>query len=77
MDKKADKSVHETANALANCYNNKFGGAERVFIAKDPVPVYWGHVSVLDADLVSLFASVCSFLILSQVLLVTFPFRSA
>ncbi len=46
--------VHEAASGLARCYNTHFGEG-RVFVIRNPISVYWGHISVLDADLVKIF----------------------
>ncbi len=43
--------MHEAASGLARCYNSRFGEG-RVFVIRNPISVYWGHISVLDADLV-------------------------
>ncbi len=61
VDQKAPQEIHDTVEALVGCYNQKFnsdnnedGGGDRVFVIKNPISVYWGHISVLDADLVFL-----------------------
>ncbi len=54
VDQKAPRRVHSAARALADCYNLRFGPG-RVDVVRNPIPVYWGHISVLDADLVRTF----------------------
>jgi hypothetical protein len=52
VDQKAPRRVHDSVEALTSCYNKKFG-AGRIFVIRNPISVFWGHISVLDADLVS------------------------
>jgi len=51
VDQKAPKRLHDSVDSLAACYNHKFGHG-KVFVIRNPISVYWGHISVLDADLV-------------------------
>ena len=37
-------------NRLVQCYKQKFPLAN-IFVVKKPIPVYWGHISVLEADM--------------------------
>ena len=38
---------------MVQCYNKLFG-TENVFLADYPIAVYWGHVSLLEMDLICL-----------------------
>ena len=42
--------VKKAVTRLVRCYRRRFPGA-RIFLAESPLAVYWGHMSVLDADL--------------------------
>jgi hypothetical protein len=50
---KADGVTREAAESLVGCYRKKYPDyPDSIFFAEDPVSVFWGHMSVLDADLV-------------------------
>ena len=53
VDLKAPLRVHEAVAALASCYNRRFG-AGKIEVIRNPRPVFWGHISVLAADLACL-----------------------
>ena len=47
MDPKASESTKKAIAAVIECYKLKYPKAS-IFMAADPVPVYWGHFSVLE-----------------------------
>ena len=53
VDPKASQEIKNTVNSLVQCYNQKFPETT-MFVARYPVPVFWCHGSVLEADLVCL-----------------------
>lgn len=53
VDPKASPQIKNTVNSIVKCYNEKFPETN-LFVAKYPVPVYWCHGSVLEADLICL-----------------------
>ena len=53
VDYKAPPSVHSAVRSLVDCYNARFANSD-LFIVKRPLSVYWGHITVLDADLMCL-----------------------
>ena len=42
--------IHRAVRQLADCYNTRFR-TSNVFVLPRPVAVTWGHISVLQADL--------------------------
>lgn len=50
VDAKAPDEVQAAIMGIVKCYNYKFKKAN-VFVAKHSIPVFWGHHSVLDIDL--------------------------
>lgn len=42
--------IHETVEAMVQCYQQEFPDTTMIVI-KRPIAVYWGSMSVLDADL--------------------------
>ena len=53
MDQKAPSRVHNSVRSLVSCYNKRFGDG-KLFTIRNPQSIFWGHISVLDADLVCL-----------------------
>lgn len=53
VDPKASPEVHEAVSGLVGCYQRRFPST-RLFLARDPVPVFWARGSVLEADMVCL-----------------------
>ena len=47
VDPKASESTKRAIEAVIKCYKHKYPEAS-IFMAADPVPVYWGHFSVLE-----------------------------
>ena len=45
--------VFEAVNRLVQCYKKQFPESN-IFVVKRPIAVYWGHISVLEADLICL-----------------------
>lgn len=57
VDLKAPSIVQEAVDSLIKCYNQKFYGSNEhmnLFAYKFPMPVWWGHISILEADLACL-----------------------
>ncbi|TRY61224.1 hypothetical protein TCAL_10076 [Tigriopus californicus] len=50
IDAKASDEVQSAILGIVKCYNYRFKKAN-VFVAKHSIPVFWGHHSVLDIDL--------------------------
>ncbi len=50
VDLKAPEEIHKTVQALVNCYASK-SETGSIFVHPNPIAVYWGEFSVLDADL--------------------------
>ena len=51
VDKKASAAVRRTVETIVNCYQSKFS-TDSIFIAEESIPVFWGHMSVLEADFI-------------------------
>ena len=47
VDPKASARTKEAVAAVVRCYNEKYPQTT-IFTAPDPVPVWWGHYSVLE-----------------------------
>ena len=47
VDKKAPNSVKKAVQSIAGCFDN-------VFLASEAVSVYWGHISLVRAELACL-----------------------
>ena len=47
VDPKASESTKKAISNLIECYKYKYPNTS-IFAAADPVPVYWGHFSVLE-----------------------------
>ena len=47
VDQKASETTKKAIAAIIECYKNKYPNTS-IFIAADPVPVYWGYFSVLE-----------------------------
>lgn len=58
VDLKASGLILKAVKGLIKCYNEKFSGSSSddpaVFLYEYRGPVWWGHISVLDADLACL-----------------------
>ena len=53
MDPKADKLFQRTVQQILNCYQQKYPDAH-VFRSSKTVPVYWGHFSIVEAEMICL-----------------------
>lgn len=50
VDAKATEQVKTAVDQMIKCYQWKYPEAT-IFVVDDPIPVFWGHFSVLEADL--------------------------
>eukprot|EP00094_Tigriopus_californicus_P011655 TCALIF_11260-PA protein Name:"Similar to GCNT3 Beta-1,3-galactosyl-O-glycosyl-glycoprotein beta-1,6-N-acetylglucosaminyltransferase 3 (Ovis aries)" AED:0.17 eAED:0.20 QI:0/0/0/0.75/1/1/4/0/360 len=50
VDKKVPKEVFDAVQSLIACYQNMFGKTS-IFILENRNPIFWGHYSILEADL--------------------------
>lgn len=50
VDRKSPPSIQQSVAGVVKCFQEKFK-SDNIFLAKFPYPVYWGDVSMLNADL--------------------------
>jgi hypothetical protein len=50
VDLKADTIVHQAVHSIVNCFKERFPESN-LFLADFSIPVYWGHISMMDAEL--------------------------
>ena len=53
VDPKANELFLRTVKQILYCYNNKFPEGN-IFRSSQSVPVYWGHYSIVEAELICL-----------------------
>ena len=53
VDQKASEEITSAIKGLAKCYHHRFS-TNNIFFIQRPISVVWGHVSVLEADLLCL-----------------------
>ena len=53
VDPKADELFHRTVQQILHCYSKRYPGAN-IFRSSQSVPVYWGHYSIIEAELICL-----------------------
>ena len=52
IDRKASKLIHSAVQAIVNCYNERFSDSKgKLYVYDWTDPIYWGHISLLEADL--------------------------
>ena len=50
VDGGADEDFHDAVSKAADCYGRRYPSAS-VFVHPEPNKIYWGHISLLKADL--------------------------
>ena len=53
VDPKSTAEVRSAVDGIVRCYKERFPETN-IFVAKAPVPVFWCHGSLLEADLICL-----------------------
>ncbi len=51
VDSKASPAVHRVASEITECYKKHFGATSTIFKVDSPAEIYWGHISMVEADL--------------------------
>ena len=50
MDPRSDEMFQSTIHSIIECYSKKFN-LKNIFTVEDPIPIFWGHMSMLEADM--------------------------
>lgn len=50
VDAKVDPIIRDSVHRMANCYKQRYPGIT-IIVPNDTIPVYWGHFSLLESDL--------------------------
>ena len=50
VDPRSDQMFQTTISLIIKCYSTMFH-VENIFLVDNPVPIFWGHISMLEADM--------------------------
>ena len=50
VDPRSDEMFKTTINHILECYSNRYN-LRNIFLVENPIPIFWGHMSMLEADM--------------------------